>query len=299
MPTLSLAIAPPPRNMCQPGGSDHVERISQRLAGTRLRSAIDRAFIPMIIDEDSFRPGKFIAHEDPLDFHAVLTRTFPELNAMVAQVTPFTPTADLERRVYRALAQGVDRMIFVGVPREYQESEVVGLYPAQALSHFAQWLPGRGVICIQSRPYEHDRLLAKINAGANFVVTQLIYGPAIVDLLASLSADWEAPPEIDLSFGYVPAMEAQQGLIRWLIQDPNAATEMDWVTATARCGRAERQTRLVELYRDVVGRVRELGIEPGINLEAPYGLSAAAIETFEAMLDVYDPRARIQRRPSE
>lgn len=291
MPTLSLAAAPPPQQICSPAGVDQAQQLADRLAGTQLRSQIERIFVPMIIDEDSFRPGEFVDHEDPLDFHAALRQSLPELGAMVAQVTPFTHTADLERRVVRARAQGVDRMIFVGVPREYDEADVVGLYPVQALSYFADSMPGRGVITIQSRPHEHDRLLAKVNAGANFAVSQLVYGDAIVDLLASLQDSWQTTPEIILSFGYIPATEARSGLIRWLIQDDNAHAEMDWVSETAQCDLGERTRRLVNLYRDVVGRVRDLGIEPGINFEAPYGLSQAAVETFEAMLESYNPRA--------
>ncbi|MDZ7829706.1 MAG: hypothetical protein U5K33_09555 [Halofilum sp. (in: g-proteobacteria)] len=36
--------------------------------------------------------------------------------------------------------------------------------------------------------------------------------------------------------------------------------------------------------------MHDLGIRPGLNFEAPYGLSHGAIETFEAMLAIYDPR---------
>lgn len=291
MPRLSLAVAPPPYQTSSPGGSDHALQLAQRLADTRLRMVIDSLFIPMIIDEDSFRPDSFLTHEDPLDFHAVLTQTLPGLDAMVAQVTPFITAADLERRVHRARAQGVDRMVFVGLPREYAEADIVGLSPIQALSYFADRLTGRGVISIPSRPREHDRLQAKVAAGANFAVTQLIYGSPIVELLASLRDQWETPPEILLSFGYIPANEARHGLIQWLIQHPEAQAEMDWVADTARCRQAERKSRLIELYRDVVTRVRRLGIDPGINFEAPYGLSPAAIDTFEAMLAYYDPRA--------
>lgn len=292
MSTISLATPPPPRSTGLEGGRDQAQDLRRRLADTRLADAIDTLFLPMIIDEDSFRPSQFVEHEDPLDYQAALARELPRLDAIVAQVTPFTPTAELERRVARAREQSIDRMVFVGVPREYATAEVVGLYPDQALNHFREWLPGRGVITIPTRADERDRLDAKVRSGASFAITQLLYGDAVIDVARGLARDFEQPPELILSFGYVPAVEADRGLIQWLIQDPNAADEMHWVRDIAARDRAERRQCLVELYRRVTDRVRELGLRPGVNFEAPYGLSRGAIETFEAMLAVYDPRDR-------
>lgn len=292
MPTLSLATPPPPRDLGTPGGVDQAQKLHERIGGTPLETAVDTFFVPMIIDEDSFRPEEFVEHEDPLDYQAALARLFPGHNTITAQVTPFTPTSDLERRVLRARQQGIERMVFVGVPREYREAEVVGLYPDQALTHFTSSLPGRGVITIPVRAYERDRLAAKARSGANFAITQLLYGDAIVDVARALAETFDHPPELILSFGYVPAIEADHGLIHWLIQDPHAEAEMAWVRETAGLDRAQRRQRLTRLYADLVERVRGLGIEPGINFEAPYGLSAGAVEAFQEMLAIYDPRAR-------
>jgi hypothetical protein len=290
MATLSLATPPPPSHLGQAGGLDQARKLHQRLSGTRLERAVEALFVPMIIDEDSFRPEEFVAHEDPLDYQAALKQFFPGHDTITAQVTPFTPTSDLERRVLRARQQGIERMVFVGVPREYREADVVGLYPDQALSHFTSMLPRRGVITIPARAHERDRLAAKARAGANFTITQLLFGHAVLDIARGLADTFDNPPELILSFGYVPALEADQGLIQWLIQDPNAGTEIAWVEETAGLDRDQRKQRLTELYGDVVERVRGFGIEPGINFEAPYGLSASAVATFEAMLAIYDPR---------
>ncbi|MDZ7829812.1 MAG: mycobacterial-type methylenetetrahydrofolate reductase [Halofilum sp. (in: g-proteobacteria)] len=290
MATISLAAAPPPTHLGTPCGLNQAVSLRQRLEGTALAEAIDSLFVPMIIDEDSFRPDDFVAHEDPLDFHTVLAQELPGLETIVAQVTPFTTVSDLERRVRRARQQGIGRMVFVGVPREYEESEVIGLYPDQALSYFRDLMPGRGVITIPLRPHEHDRLAAKVASGANFAVTQMLYGPAVIELLGSLLETVETLPEIILSFGYVPAIEADHALIQWLIQDPRAQEEMEWVKATARCSSEERHRRLVEVFRQIVEGVHDLGIRPGLNFEAPYGLSQGAIDTFESMLEIYDPR---------
>lgn len=290
MATVSLATAPPPRHLGTPGGHNQVLKLYHRLEGTRLARTLNSMFLPMIIDEDSFRPAEFVIHEDPLDYHAALAIEFSRHDAIVAQVTPFTSASDLHRRVLRARQQGIHRMVFVGVPREFDESEVIGLYPDQALEYFAEMMPERGVITIPVRSYEQDRLIAKVHAGASFVVTQLLYGDAIVEVIRGMLEAVEEPPEIILSFGYIPAIEADHGLIQWLIQDPNADQEMEWVKAAAACSLAERKRRLIEIYEDIVGAVRNLGVTPGINFEAPYGLSHGAIDAFEAMLDIYDPR---------
>lgn len=291
MATISLATAPPPTHLGTPCGLNQAVSLRQRLEGTALAEAVNSLFVPMIIDEDSFRPDDFVEHEDPLDFHTALAQEFPHCDMIVSQVTPFTPVSDLERRVRRARQQGVNRMVFVGVPREYAESEVVGLYPDQALTYFRELMPGRGVITIPVRPHEHDRLAAKVASGANFAITQLLYGDTVVELLRSLRETVEVMPEIILSFGYVPAIETDHALIQWLIQDPRAQEEMEWVKATAQCSAEERRRRLVEVYRRIVEGVHDLGIRPGVNFEAPYGLSQGAIETFEAMLEIHDPRS--------
>lgn len=290
MSTISLATPPPPQNLSRSGGGcEQAQELRERLFGTRLHDALDSLFVPMIIDEDSFRPDEFIEHEDPLDYQATLAHELPSLDAIVAQVTPFSPVTELERRIARARKQSVERMVFVGVPREYAASELVGLFPDQALNHFRDQLDGRGVITIPSRENEHARLGAKVHSGANFAITQLLYGDAIIDVIRGLARQFEEPPEFILSFGYVPAIEAEKGLIQWLIQAPNAADEMQWVKETAAQSHSERQERLFELYRRVTDRVRELGLKPGVNFEAPYGLSRGAVETFERMLEHYDP----------
>ena len=290
MATICLATAPPPRYLGTPCGLNHAEALRQRLDGSALGDAIDTLFVPMIIDEDSFRPGDFVEHEDPLDFHTALAQEFPQYDVIVSQVTPFTPVSDLERRVRRARQQGIRNMVFVGVPREYEEAEVIGLYPDQALTYFRELMPGRGVISIPVRPHEHDRLAAKVASGANFAITQLLYGDTIVELLEGLLDSVKEMPQIFLSFGYVPAVEADHALIQWLIEDSRARDEMEWVKATAQCDAEERQRRLVEVYQRIIEGVRALGIEPGVNFEAPYGLSQGAIQTFEAMLEIHDPR---------
>ncbi len=290
MPTISLGTPPPPQSLGLEGGREQAQDLRERLAGTRLREALDSLFVPMLIDEDSFRPGEFIEHEDPLDYQAALAHELPSLDAIVAQVTPFSPTTELERRVARARQQCIERMVFIGVPREYAASELVGLFPDQALIHFRDQLDGCGVITIPSRANERDRLGAKVRSGANFMITQLLYGDAIIDVARGLALEFERPPELILSFGYVPAIEAEKGLIQWLIQDANTTDEMQWVKETAAQSHNERQDRLFDLYRRITDRVCELGLAPGINFEAPYGLSRGAVETFERMLGHYDPR---------
>ncbi len=150
---MSIATPPPPLEAGLEGGRRQAHDLRERLADSRLAAALDRLFVPMVIDEDRLRPGEFVEHADPLDYQAALARELPQLDPIVAQVTPFTPSDALERRVARARAQGVERKVFIGVPREFDASQVVGPYPDQALHRFREKLGGRGVITIpRARP---------------------------------------------------------------------------------------------------------------------------------------------------
>ena len=85
------------------------------------------------------------------------------------------------------------------------------------------------------------------------------------------------------------------GLINWLIQDPgNAAVaeragvrQDDW---RAPSPRSKRQL-IVDLYKRVIDGVADLGFPLSIHLEATYGVSTAAFDTFAEMLDYWAPDA--------
>jgi hypothetical protein len=82
------------------------------------------------------------------------------------------------------------------------------------------------------------------------------------------------------------------GLINWLIQDPgNAAVadEQAFVTTLANSEPAQKRRLMVDLYQRVIDGVADLGYPLSIHLEATYGVSGAAFETFAEMLAYWSP----------
>ena len=95
-----------------------------------------------------------------------------------------------------------------------------------------------------------------------------------------------------MSFGFVPKMESKVGLINWLIQDPGnplVAAEQEFVTRLAGEEPAVKRSLMLDLYKRVIDGVGELGFPISIHLEAAYGVSKPAFETFAAMLDYWAP----------
>ncbi|MGH3813316.1 MAG: mycobacterial-type methylenetetrahydrofolate reductase, partial [Pseudonocardiaceae bacterium] len=125
-----------------------------------------------------------------------------------------------------------------------------------------------------------------------FGMTQLLYSDAIVGFLTDFAQQTEHRPEILLSFGFVPKFENRVGLINWLIQDPGndvVAQEQAVVTKLAGSEPAEKRKLMVDLYKRVIDGVADLGYPLSIHLEAPYGVSAPAFETFAEMLAYWAP----------
>jgi hypothetical protein len=87
-------------------------------------------------------------------------------------------------------------------------------------------------------------------------------------------------------------VESRVGFINWLIQDPgNAAValEQEFVKTLASSEPVQKRRLMVDLYKRVVDGVAELGYPLSIHLEATYGVSAPAFETFAQMLDYWSP----------
>jgi hypothetical protein len=173
-----------------------------------------------------------------------------------------------------------------------QDGEGSGVAPTDALSIYQQQVADRGVILIPTRDSEQGRFKFKCDQGATFGMTQLLYSDAIVDFLAEFAKQTDHRPEILLSFGFVPKIENRVGLINWLIQDPgNAAVahEQALVRTLADSEPAQRRRLMLDLYQRVIDGVAELGYPLSIHLEATYGLSGPAFDTFAEMLAYWSP----------
>ena len=145
---------------------------------------------------------------------------------------------------------------------------------------------------IPTRDGEHGRFTFKCDRGATYGMTQMLYSDAIVDFLTDFAKAADHRPEILLSFGFVPKVEARVGLIKWLIQDPgNAAVaeEQAFIKRLAETEPAQKRKLMIDLYKRVIDGVADLGFPLSIHLEAAYGASGPAFETFAEMLDYWSP----------
>jgi hypothetical protein len=95
-----------------------------------------------------------------------------------------------------------------------------------------------------------------------------------------------------LSFGFVPKLETRVGLIDWLIQDPGnsaVADEQAFVKKLAGSEPPEKRHLVLDLYKRVIDGVVDLGFPLSIHLEATYGVSEPAFQTFAEMLAYWSP----------
>lgn len=293
MGTIAVEMAPPDLDAGLDKAVEEGRKVAENARATGLTDHIGHVMIPGIIAEDDDRPVEMKPKMDPLDFWEVLRpELHPGVRGLCTQVTAFHDEDELARRLETLREAGMDGVIFVGVPRTMADGEGPGVAPTDALTKFQDTIDNRGVILIPTREGEQGRFAFKCVSGATFGMTQLLYSDAIVGFLREFAAAQPHRPELLLSFGFVASAENRVGLIDWLIQDPgNPAVEEEqrFVAKLAEAPFEERKRELVDLYRRVVDGVRELGFPVSIHLEAPYGLSKPAFETFAEMLDYWAP----------
>ncbi len=250
--------------------------------------------IPGLIPEDDGRPIEMKPKLDVPDFWSIIHPELLGVHGLCTQVTAFLDETALRTRLTGLRQAGFDGIIFVGVPRTLNDGEGGGVAPTDALSKFDDLVDNRGVILIPTRDGEQERFAFKCDRGATFGMTQLLYSDAIVGFLRDFKQVSDHRPEVLLSFGFVPKMEAQVGLVDWLIQDPGneaVAAEQAFVRALAASEPDVKRRQLLDLYKRVIDGVAELGYPLSLHFEAPYGISKPAFDTFAEMLAYWSPRA--------
>lgn len=255
---------------------------------------VGHVMIPGMIDEDAGRPVEMKPKLDVLDYWSLISPEMPGVRGLCTQVTSFSDEPTLRRRLGELRASGMDGIAFVGVPRTMSDGEGSGVPPTDALGLFADLVPHRGVVLIPTREGETGRLGFKCDQGATYALTQLLYSDAIVGFLREFARTSEHRPEILLSFGFVPAMESRVGLVHWLIQDPGnpvVAAEQEFVATLAASDPPHKRQLMLDLYKRVIDGVADLGFPLSVHLEATYGVSAAAFDTFAELLDYWSPPA--------
>ena len=290
--TVAIELVPPNTDRSRADQLEEARRIRRLAAESGLADRIRHVMIPGMIDEDDDRPVEMKPKLDVLDYWRLISPELPGMRGLCTQVTAFSDEATLRHRLTDLVAAGIEGIAFVGVPRTMSDGEGSGVAPTDALGIYADLVPNRGAILIPTREGEAGRFGFKCDRGATYGMTQLLYSDAIVGFLTDFARSTDHRPEILLSFGFVPGVESRVGLINWLIQDPGnaaVAAEQAFVRDLAGKEPADRRQALLNLYTRVVDGVADLGFPLSIHLEATYGYSAAAFDTFSEMLAHWSP----------
>ncbi|MCV7397435.1 mycobacterial-type methylenetetrahydrofolate reductase [Mycobacterium paraseoulense] len=290
--TIALELVPPNADEGRERALEDARKVVQYSAEFGLAGRLRHVMIPGIIAEDDDRPIAMKPKLDVLDFWSIVKPELAGLHGLCTQVTAFSDEPTLRKRLTDLLGAGMEGVVFVGVPRTMNDGEGSGVAPTDALSIYRDLVPNRGVILIPTRDGEQGRFEFKCDQGATYGMTQLLYSDAIVGFLREFAENTDHRPEILLSFGFVPKMESRVGLINWLIQDPgNAAVadEQEFVRQLAGSEPPRKRRLMVDLYKRVIDGVAGLGFPLSIHLEATYGVSAPAFQTFGEMLAYWSP----------
>lgn len=290
--TIALELVPPNAELGREHALDEARKVLEFSKSSGLADRIGHVMIPGMIEEDGDRPVEMKPKMDVLDFWSLIKPQLPGVKGLCTQVTAFMDEPTLRARLGTLIDAEVEGIAFVGVPRTMADGEGAGVAPTDALSMYDQLVANRGAILIPTRDGEQGRFTFKCNQGATYGMTQLLYSDAIVGFLQEFAKNSEHRPEILLSFGFVPKVETRVGLIKWLIQDQGnaaVAAEQEFVTTLASVDPAEKRKLMVDLYKRVIDGVADLGFPLSIHLEAAYGLSAPAFDTFAELLAYWSP----------
>jgi Mycobacterial methylenetetrahydrofolate reductase len=290
--TIALELVPPNVERGAEQAIEDARKVLRLSAESGLDGRIGHLMMPGLIEEEDDRPVEMKPKLDVLDFWSIIKPELPGVRGLCSQVTAFMDEPTLRQRLGDLVDAGIDGIVFVGVPRTMADGEGSGVAPTDALSIYRQLVHNRGAILIPTREGEQGRFNFKCEQGATFAQTQLLYSDAIVGFLTEFAGRTDHRPEILLSFGFVPKIENRVGFINWLIQDPgNAAVaeEQAFVTTLANSEPAQKRKLMVDLYKRIIDGVIDLGFPLSIHLEATYGVSAPAFETFAEVLDYWSP----------
>lgn len=290
--TVAFELVPPNIDDGTARALEEANKVQQYSRKFGLEGRIRHIMIPEIRAEEDDRPIVMKPKMDVLDFWTTVQPELSGIKGLCTQVSAFLDEPTLTRRLTELRAADMEGVIFVGVPRTMNDGEGSGMAPTDALAVYSELVPNRGVIMIPTRDSEVGRLNFKCERQATFGLTQLLYSDAVVGFLEDFADKSPHRPELLLSFGFVSKLEQRVGLIRWLIQDPGneaVAAEQELVAKLADSPTDQRRRLMVDIYKRVLDGVHDLGFPLGIHLEAPYGASEPAFETFAEMLAYWAP----------
>jgi len=290
--TVAVEMVPPNIDRSLPEQLEEARKVARISAQTGTAQHIGHVMIPGMIAEDGDRPVEMKPKLDVLDYWKMISPELPGLGGLCTQVTSFSDETTLRRRLTDLVESGMEGIAFVGVPRTMCDGDGSGVAPTDALATYRELVPNRGAILIPTRAGEPERFGYKCRQGATYGMTQLLYSDAIVGFLTEFARSSDQRPEILLSFGFVPKVESRVGLIDWLIQDPGnpaVAAEQAFVAKLAAADPPVKRRMILDLYQRVIDGTAGLGFPLSIHLEAAYGYSAPAFDTFAEMLSYWSP----------
>lgn len=290
--TVAVELVPPNLDRAPDERVEEARKVVRLSAESGVR--VGHVMIPGMIDEDAGRPVEMKPKLDVLDYWSVISPELPGVAGLCTQVTSFSDDDALRHRLRALLGAGIEGVAFVGVPRTMSDGQGSGVPPTDALARYRDLVANRGVVLIPTRADEVGRFGFKCERGATYALTQLLYSGAIIDFLREFARSSDHRPEILLSFGFVPKMESRVGLVNWLIQDPGnpaVAAEQEFVRTLAASDPDRKRALMVDLYQRVIDGVADLGFPLSVHLEATYGVSAPAFDTFAEMLAYWSPGA--------
>ncbi len=288
--TVAVELVPPNLDRAPEERAEEARKVVRLSAESGVR--VGHVMIPGMIDEDAGRPVEMKPKLDVLDYWSLIAPDMPGIGGLCTQVTSFSDEPRLRARLGDLLGAGIEGIAFVGVPRTMSDGEGTGVPPTDALSRYRDLVANRGVVLIPTRADEVGRFGFKCDQGATYALTQLLYSEAIIGFLRDFARRSDHRPEILLSFGFVPKLESRVGLVNWLIQDPGnaaVAAEQEFVRTLAASEPDRKRALMVDLYKRVIDGVVDLGFPLSIHLEATYGVSAPAFDTFAEMLAYWSP----------
>ena len=288
--TVAVELVPPNLDRAPEERADEARKVMRLSAESGVR--VGHVMIPGMIAEDAGRPVEMKPKLDVLDYWSLIAPDMPGVGGLCTQVTSFSDEPTLRARLGDLLGAGIEGIAFVGVPRTMSDGEGAGVPPTDALSRYRDLVANRGVVLIPTRADEVGRFGFKCDRGATYALTQLLYSEAIIGFLRDFARNSDHRPEILLSFGFVPKLESRVGLVNWLIQDPGnaaVAAEQEFVRTLAASEPDRKRALMVDLYKRVIDGVVDLGFPLSIHLEATYGVSAPAFDTFAEMLAYWSP----------
>ncbi len=289
MSSIAIELVPAAKTGGEEATRKEGRTVREKLEKAGILNDINTVMIPQVISEDEFRPVELEEKLDPIETKRYLSESLP-VDYIATQVTVYSPMEDLRKRAERLRSEGINRVIFVGAPRVENE-QMIGPTPPEAISGLKDIIPSCGVILIPTRESEVDRFSAKVDAGANFGNSQLLFSDYMTTFLGDLSQKTDKRPEVMLTFAYVPKAEAKVGLFEWMIWDeqPQVEKEIEFVKSIAEKPFKEKKEKLVDLYKRVIDGAHQYDFPIGVQFSIPYGLSGPAFETYSEMLEVWSP----------